>query len=59
MIPEIGLMLGLYIIVRMLQIVSSKTAALWLGIPAVITILVTAICIFDLVVSGSQRMPSF
>lgn len=55
MIPDIGLMMGVYIITRMISFLTRKgerSESVIVRIFAVITIFVTIICIFDLLLRG-------
>lgn len=57
MIPEIGLMIGFYIITRMVSFILRKgerKESSAVVILAVITILITVIVIFDLWIKGTQ-----
>ena len=56
MIPDIGLMVGIYIITRMISFLSRKgdrAESLLVKGLAIITILITSICIVDLLMKGA------
>ena len=56
MIPDIGLMIGVYIITRMISFLSRKgdrAESLLVKGLAIITILITSICIVDLLMKGA------
>jgi hypothetical protein len=57
MIPEIGVMIGLYIITKMLSMLSGKTEAKIVNWLCLITIVATVIIIIDLI-SRSTTIPS-
>lgn len=54
MIPAIGLMVGLYIIVRMIELIGMPDRGRFLKISAGVTILVTIISIVDILSKGSS-----
>ena len=56
MIPAIGLMIGAYIFTRMIELLagSSKSGQVLVKIFAVLTMLITVVSVFDLVMSGSN-----
>lgn len=63
MIPTIGVMIGAYIFTRMIDIFCRPKALQSAGHPllvivAVITSLVTVLCVLDLVVSGARGLPT-
>jgi hypothetical protein len=63
MIPEIGLMVGLYIVARMLELLTvpraSTTTRVLLGVVAVLVIVVTILVVADLMQRGSNlNLPS-
>lgn len=53
MIPAIGLMVGFYIITRMLDLLSGDKK-IWVKVFGVITILVTLVSLIDLLNAGSH-----
>jgi hypothetical protein len=53
MIPEIGVMIGLYILTRMLVLVIDKAQAGSVRIFAAITLIVSALVMADLLVRGT------
>lgn len=60
MIQAIGLMIGAYVITRMVSFLTRKgdraeTAAV--KVLAIITILVAAVCVADLLLSGQRSLP--
>ncbi len=61
MIPDIGFMIGCYIVTRMISLMKNDKS-IGIRIIAVITIIVTAYCMTDLLVHGltpAPVMPSF
>ena len=57
MLAEIGLMMGLYIITRMISFLTRKgerKESALVYISAVITILVTLLCVFDFIFRGAS-----
>lgn len=54
MIPTIGLMMGVYIITRMLELLDKKEVRATPKVFAVITIIITIFCIFALLASGAS-----
>ena len=55
MIPDIGLMIGVYIITKMISFLSRKgdrAESLLVKGLAIITILITSVCIVDLLIKG-------
>lgn len=58
MIPAIGLMIGAYIITRMLELLSGDKK-LWVKGFGVITILVTLVSLIDLLNAGSRAGAGF
>jgi hypothetical protein len=62
MIPDIGMMIGAYIFVRMISFLTrtgEQKESIVVKIFAVITILITIICTFDLLIHGTTSMPSY
>lgn len=62
MIPSIGIMIGMYIITRMISFVSRKNERAESGLTklfAVLTILVTLLVMVSLLTSGSNSHPNF
>jgi hypothetical protein len=57
MIPDIGLMVGLYIITRMIVVICDKDKTATPKVFSAITILVTLFCIVDLLNKGSSGIP--
>ena len=61
MIPIIGIMMGCYIITRMISFITRKeerAESLLVKICAVITVVITIICMASLIMSSSQmKMP--
>ncbi|MDR5801171.1 hypothetical protein [Caballeronia sp. LZ001] len=57
MIPDIGLMVGLYIITRMIALISDKAQHTASRLFAAGTILVALICIVDLMSKGGSAPP--
>lgn len=60
MIPDIGLMIGFYIIARMISFLTRqdpRAESITVKIFAVITILVAVVCMMDLVMHGTTPMP--
>lgn len=57
MIPDIGLMVGLYIITRMIVIICDKNQATLPKVFSAVTILVALVCIVDLLNKGSAGIP--
>ena len=55
MIPAIGIMIGFYIITRMIELLAHKDRGIGTKIMAGITILVTLVSMFDLVMSGVKN----
>lgn len=58
MIPAIGLMIGFYIITRMLELLASDKK-MWVKVFGVITILVTLVSLIDLLSAGSRAGAGF
>lgn len=58
MIPDIGLMIGVYVIFRALQIANLKETSVVIKIVAGITIIITAFVIYDLMVAGTRHLPN-
>lgn len=57
MIPDLGLMIGAYIIVRMVSFLlrtGERRESILVKILAVIAILVTVVCTYDLIAKGAQ-----
>jgi hypothetical protein len=54
MIPTMGLMIGFYILTRMIELLALKDRGVGTKIMAGITLLVTLFSIVDLVMSGSK-----
>ena len=54
MLPDIGVMVGCYIVVRMLSLCNKKDESIIVRILAVITIIVAAFCTFDLIFQGTE-----
>jgi hypothetical protein len=54
MIPAIGIMIGFYIITRMIELLARKDRSIGIKIMASITILVTLVSMLDLVMSGQH-----
>ena len=55
MIPDIGLMIGIYVITRMISFLTRKgdrAESIVVKVLAVITVLVTVICVADLLMHG-------
>jgi len=59
MIPEIGVMVGLYIVTRMLQLVTDKAATGTVKVFGAITALVAALVMADLLVRGATTAQQF
>lgn len=59
MIPEIGVMVGLYVVTRMLQLVTDKAAAGTAKVFGAITALVAALVMADLLVRGMTTAKEF
>ena len=60
MIPDIGLIVGFYVLTRMVSFVTrkeSRVESTLVKIMAVITILVTLTCLVDLFLHGTTQMP--
>jgi hypothetical protein len=60
MIPEIGLMIGVYIITRMVSFLTRKELrreSVITQVFAAVTIVVTALVVFDLLSRGSSTSP--
>lgn len=60
MIPVIGLMIGAYIVTRMASFLlrsGERSESVVVKILAVVTILVTCVCVYDLVARGGQPSP--
>lgn len=58
MIPTIGVMVGFYIVARMIELLSISERHPVAKVFAVIALIVAAICIGDLVTSGTQVPPT-
>ena len=61
MIPTIGVMIGCYIITRMISFLTRAgeiKESILVKLFSVITILITAICVLDLLLSGASSTPS-
>ena len=54
MIPDIGIMIGFYIVSRMLELISSSDKML-IKLMAVVTILVSVIGLLDLFLRGAAK----
>ena len=52
MIPDIGFMIGCYIITKMLSLISRKEESGVTKVSSVFTIIITIICVFDLLLKG-------
>lgn len=61
MIPTIGVMIGFYIIARMIDLIFNREKAIIVKVFAVIAIIVDILCLVDLISSGSKmpNIPSF
>lgn len=59
MIPDIGLMVGFYIITRMVSLANRENESIVVKILAALTILVTAWAIFDLITRGASLPAGF
>ncbi len=61
MIPEIGIMIGLYVISRMAEMIlrprQNAAAQVLVMIPAVVTILATLFILMDLFTRGNTAIP--
>lgn len=57
MLPAIGVMIGAYIITRMLDLLSSTEKKTWVKIFGVMTILITLVSVIDLLNAGSRMPP--
>ena len=60
MIPDIGLIIGFYVITRMISFITreeARTESIFVKVMAVITILVAIVCMVDLVAHGTTQMP--
>jgi len=60
MIPTIGIMIGFYIVTRMISLLLRKDARaehILVKVFAIITILVNLICVADLMLSGTRSLP--
>ena len=58
MLPDIGIMIGCYILVRMISFLSRKEnreEAKLVKVLAIICILVTLVCMADLLLSGAPK----
>jgi hypothetical protein len=59
-IQLIGLMIGTYIVTRMLELlIKSDRFQPFVQVAAVLTLLVTIFCLFGLLASGSSPSPEF
>ena len=52
MIPDIGFMIGCYIITKMISLIGRKEEYGITKVFSVITIIITIICVFDLLAKG-------
>lgn len=57
MIPDIGAMVGLYIITRMIALICDKTQGALPKVFSAFTIVIALICIVDLLNKGSSGIP--
>ncbi len=56
MIPAIGLIIGMYVIVRYLSFLGSKTENILVKVCSVLALILTVLCLVDILISGS-KMP--
>jgi len=54
MIPDIGVMIGLYIVTKMISFATKDKESIFVRIFAIITIIVAVICVADLFLSGTH-----
>lgn len=54
MIPAIGLIIGMYVIVRYLSFLGSKTESPLVKICSVLAIILTVLSLFDIFLSGAK-----
>jgi len=59
MIPAIGVMVGVYIITRMIELISRSDRHVFVKVVSAITILVTIVSIVDLLNAGTRSIPQF
>jgi len=59
MIPTIGIMIGAYIITRMIEIICRSDRNVFVKAVSVVTILVAIVSIVDLVNAGTRGIPEF
>ena len=52
MIPDIGFMIGCYIITKMFSLINREEEAVITKIFSIITMLITVVCVFDLLSKG-------
>lgn len=57
MIPDIGLLIGVYVIFRALQIANLKETSIVIKVVAGVAVLVSAFVIYDLLVAGTRQFP--
>jgi hypothetical protein len=58
MIPDIGLMIGAYVFTRMLQLQFDPEEGTFVKMLGVVTMIVVAICVIDLMSHGSRGLPT-
>jgi len=58
MIPTIGIMVGFYIVARLLGMIAERRRPIWVKVAAGIAIAVAMLCMYDLVNAALTPSPS-